>query len=135
MIRVRQVKLNILDDNIETLIKMVCKKIKIKKNDILEYKIVKKSIDARYKPELFYIYELDVKVCNEEDVINKNKNNLDVFASENQEYVMPSIGDIVLNKRIVVVGSGPAGLFCAYLLASMGYKPLVIERGERLKIG
>lgn len=133
MIRVRQVKLNILDDNIETLIKMVCKKIKVKKNDILEYKIVKKSIDARYKPELFYIYELDVKVCNEDDVINRNKNNLDVFVSENQEYVMPSIGDIVLNKRIVVVGSGPAGLFCAYLLAIMGYKPLVIERGEKVE--
>ena len=55
MIRVRQVKLNILDDSIDNLIKMVSKKIKVKNNDILEYKIVKKSIDARYKPELFYI--------------------------------------------------------------------------------
>ena len=75
MIRVRQVKLNILDDSIDNLIKMVSKKIKVKNSDILEYKIVKKSIDARYKPELFYIYELDIKVKIEEEILNRKKNN------------------------------------------------------------
>ena len=133
MIRVRQVKLNILDDSIDNLIKMVSKKIKVKNSDILEYKIVKKSIDARYKPELFYIYELDIKVKNEEEILNRNKNNLDIILSTSEEYLMPSKGNIILNKRIAVVGSGPAGLFCAYLLANMGYKPIVIERGEKVE--
>ena len=112
---------------------MVSKKIKVKNSDILEYKIVKKSIDARYKPELFYIYELDIKVKNEEEILNRNKNNLDIILSTSEEYIMPSKGNIILNKRIAVVGSGPAGLFCAYLLANMGYKPIVIERGEKVE--
>ena len=41
--------------------------------------------------------------------------------------------NVVLNKRPIVVGSGPAGLFCAYLLALMGYNPLIIERGEKVE--
>ena len=133
MIRVRQVKISIFDDNKENLIKSITKKIKLSIDDIKNYKIVKKSMDARYKPDLYYIYEVDVDVVNEKEVLSKNKNNNDVVISLNEEYGLPKIGDKILKKRPLVVGSGPAGLFCAYLLAKMGYKPIVIERGEKVE--
>ena len=133
MIRVRQVKVRVNDNDISKIKMVVAKKIKINVNEINNIEIVKRSLDARYKPDLFYIYEVDIDINNEKDILNRNKSNNDVSVSIDDRYVMPTKGDIVLDKRIVIVGSGPAGLFCAYLLAKMGYKPLVIERGEKLE--
>jgi len=133
MIRVRQVKISVGNDNELELIKSVSKKIKVNTNDIRDIKINKKSLDARYKPDLFYVYEVDVEINNEDEVFRRNKSNNDVLPSESLQYVMPIKGDILLNKRPVVVGSGPAGLFCAFLLAKRGYKPLVVERGGKIE--
>lgn len=133
MIRVRQVKVNVREDTRDNLIRVISKNIKVNVNEIRDIEIVKRSLDARYKPDLFYIYEVDVCVDNENDILNKNRNNNDVFVSVDDKYVFPKIGNIKLDKRIVIVGSGPAGLFCAYLLAEMGYRPLVIERGEKVE--
>ena len=133
MIRVRQVKVRVNDNDISKIKMIVAKKIKVNVNEIKNIEIVKRSLDARYKPDLFYIYEVDIDINNEKDILNRNKSNNDVSVSFDDRYVMPNKGDIVLDKRIVIVGSGPAGLFCAYLLAKMGYKPLVIERGEKLE--
>ena len=130
MIRVRQVKLNVIDDNKDSLVKAISKKIRVNSSDILDYVIVKKSLDARYKPDLFYIYEVDVQLDNEKDVLRNNNN--DVIITPDERYIMPVKGKIILNNRPIIVGSGPAGLFCAYLLANMGYRPLVIERGEKV---
>ena len=116
MIRVRQVKISVGCDTKEELFKVVSKKIKVNTNDIRNIKINKKSLDARYKPDLFYVYEVDIEINNEDEVFRRNKSNNDVLPSESLQYVMPIKGDILLNKRPVVVGSGPAGLFCAFLL-------------------
>ena len=133
MIRVRQIKLDVRKDNLDEIKRSVSKKLKINVDDIKEIEIKKKSLDARFKPDLFYVYEVDVDVKNEDIVLNKNKFNNDIFKSFNEEYIIPKKGDILLKNRIVVVGSGPAGLFCGYLLSLMGYKPLIIERGEKVE--
>lgn len=126
MIRVRQVKIPIISDNNE----YIKKKISILlKADILSYKIIKKSIDARDKNNILFVYEFDVEVDNEK-VIHKNK---DIFISPKEEYIFPKPGNETLDNKIVIVGSGPAGLFCSYLLAEAGYKPLIIEQGERIE--
>ena len=132
MIRVRQIKLNIEDDSRESLIKAIAKKLKIKESEIKNITIIKRSLDARYKPDLYYVYEADVEVVNEEVILVRNKS-LDVVKSLNEEYVMPQKGNVLLNKRPIVVGSGPAGLFCSYLLSKMGYKPIILERGEKVE--
>ena len=67
-IRVRQVKVNIERNDKEHIIKAITKKIKVVKEDIIDYKIIKKSIDARDKNNIFYVYELDV-LCDREDKI------------------------------------------------------------------
>jgi len=133
MIRVRQIKIDVKNDNIDEIKKNISKKLKINVNDIKDIRINKKSLDARYKPNLYYVYEVDIDVINEDTILVKNRLNNDILRVMDEEYVMPSKGSILITKRPIVVGSGPAGLFCGYLLSMMGYNPLIIERGEKVE--
>lgn len=129
MIRVRQVKVLIEKDNP---LEALAKKIKIPVNQIIDYKIIRKSIDARDKNEIFYVYELDVSVYHEKDVLKRNSS-LDVFLSPKEEYSFPRLNSQKLESNPVIVGSGPAGLICAYLLAENGYHSRILERGEKME--
>ena len=120
MIRVRQVKLLIEEDNTDNLINKVCKKIRVNLNDIRDYKIVKKSIDARDKTNIYYVYEVDVELVNQ----NKVKIGGDILITPKEEYSYEITGKEELNNRIVIVGAGPSGLMCSYMLAEAGYNPL-----------
>ena len=132
MIRIRQVKVPICDDNDFYIKKKISNKLNIDNNNINSYKIIKKSIDARDKSNIFYVYELDVCVNDEDKILRKNKSN-DIFISPIEEYKFIVDGTLKLDNRIVIVGAGPCGLFCGYLLAEAGYKPLIIEQGEKVE--
>lgn len=132
MIRLRQVKIEVNQDSIDFLKKKVITKLKIKDKDIKNFKINKKSIDARKKDCIYYVYEVDLDLVNENKVLENNKSN-DIIKIENKKYEIRVTGTKKLNNKIVIVGSGPAGLFCAYTLAFLGYKPLIIERGEKIE--
>ena len=127
MIRVNQVKIKVEEDTKENLINKLTKKLNLKNNKILGLKIKKKSIDARNKNEIFYVYEVDVVLENEHVHLNK-----DITKKEKEEYVFPKHGGKLLNKRPIIVGSGPSGLFASYILALNGYNPIIIERGEEV---
>ncbi len=137
MIRIRQIKISLQNDNDNYIKKQISKILKINEKDIIKYSINKKSLDARKKENINYVYEFDVEVKNEKSILSKNKNN-DIFITPNEEYKIEIIGTKELTNRPVIIGSGPAGLFCAYILAENNYKPLIIERGacveERVKI-
>lgn len=127
MIRVRQIKINVLEDNIELIKKKASKKLNIPPYLIKNIKINKQSIDARHKPEILYIYEVDITVDNEKSIISKCRSN-DVLLSPVEEYKLNVTG--MDEGKITIIGAGPAGLSCAYILAENGYKPLIIERGK-----
>ena len=127
MIRVRQVKVNIENDTRDNLLSKVSKKIGISVNDIKNFKIVKKSIDARDKNNICFVYEVDIDTLKHINFSN------DVFLVEEENYSYEVTGNIKLNNRVVVVGAGPAGLFCSYLLSEAGYNPLIIEQGQPIE--
>ncbi len=93
--------------------------------------IRRRSIDARKKPEIFYIFSVDVVLSGmtDEQFLLKNKAK-DCQKSPWKEYSFPEEGEKRLSGRPLVVGMGPAGLFCAYTLAMHGYRPLLVERGR-----
>ena len=132
MIRLRQLKIDVRKDGFETIKKKAVNKLKIKYSDIKDIIIVKQSIDARDKKNVLFNYEIDLSVANEDEVLKKNKSK-DVFKVEEEYYKNVVSGFDVLKYRPVVVGAGPCGLFCALILAENGYKPIVIERGERVE--
>ena len=131
MIRVRQVNVPIGSEN-EKIIKQCAKKLRINENEIKEYKIVKKSIDARNKENIVFSYEIDIKVKNEDEILRKSKSK-DIVKSDNKKYEFKVTGTQKLKNRPIIVGSGPAGLFCGYMLAKHGFRPILIERGENIE--
>ena len=130
MIRVRQVKIKLgEEDNLEN---EVAKKLHVKTSEILNVTIVKKSLDARRKDDIHYVYEVDVEVLSPSKILNKNHSK-DIFLAPTEEYKLPPMGKEKLSSRPIIVGSGPCGLICAYMLAKEGYFPIVIERGEKVE--
>ena len=127
MIKINGIK--VLTDEIqdEQIRKKIKKKLRLKEK--FNYQIYKRSIDARGKPEIYYVYEVLVELNNEK----KYKDKKDVSIYEEEKYEIKNFGDKDLKNRPVIVGSGPAGLFCAYMLSYYGYKPIIIERGKDLE--
>lgn len=126
MLRISQLKLTPGRSRRELEEKLL-KTLKIKKDDLLDYSIFKQSIDARKKPEICYVYTVDVTVKHEDTVIRRLKNK--VQKVKETCYRPPVHGGLPLAHRPVIAGAGPAGLFCAYLLALEGYRPILAERG------
>lgn len=135
MIRISQLKLK-TDHTEADLKKKVLKTLHLKEDSLLSYHIRKQSLDARKKPELCYVYTVDAEITGEKAVM-KNKKIKNINKVQVKPYKFKITGEDVLKSRPVVIGSGPAGLFCAYMLADQGYRPILLERGktveERLK--
>ena len=127
-IRINNINLSI-DDELDVLEKKVCTKLNISKEEIKKLDIIKKSIDARRKSDIKFIYCIDI-VCDDEEKILSLIDDKDVKLEEIKEVEVIKKGTEELEFRPVVVGFGPAGIFAALTLARQGYKPIVYERGE-----
>ncbi|MDR2044837.1 MAG: NAD(P)-binding protein [Clostridium sp.] len=104
----------------------------IRESEILSFSVVRRSIDARRKPEIFYRYAVNVEVGNEERILSRRKGS-QVRAVQPVGYRFPyrKEGPVACQPlRPVIVGTGPAGLFCGYFLALHGYRPILLEQGE-----
>ncbi len=105
------------------LIDTISKKLRINKEDIVSLNIIKRSIDARKKPDIKYVYTLDI--CVKKHIEKKISKQLDLAPS----YKDIEIDKIITKYRPVIIGSGPSGLFCALILSRAGVNPIVIEQG------
>ncbi len=130
MIKITQLKLN-LGHSKEDLEKKVCKLLQIPPAKLYEIDILKRSLDARKTP-IMYNYQLAVFADGEEKIVKKLKNK-DVTIGSLVKYRFPNMGEEALNKRPVIIGAGPAGLFCTYMLAKAGFQPILLERGETVE--
>ncbi len=129
MIQINQLKLQIPHSE-EQLKKKIIKLLRIQKTDLLSFRIIKRSLDARKKPVLFYVYSVEADVKNESSLAKRIRNKNILFREPTPPYCCMSFGERRMAAPPVVVGSGPAGLFCAYALAKRGYRPILLERGK-----
>ena len=127
MIRISQIKLPVEHDGL-ALLQAAARELKTSSDKIENLTIQKKSIDARKKP-ISYVYTVDVKLKGEEKLLKK-LHNRNVARVEKKRYQFPEPGSEKLEHRPVIVGTGPAGLFCGLMLARAGYRPILLERGE-----
>ena len=106
----------------EFLAQKIQKILRVKQNKIMSFHISKKSIDAREKNNVQLVYSVDVEIENERSYLGiKNVSSFELL-----EYVIKKTQK---TTRPVVVGSGPAGLFCALVLAEHGLNPIIVEQG------
>lgn len=130
MIRVRQIKIDAHKDQETMLIQKISKRLNINKEDIISYKIKKQSLDARDKTCIFYVYDIDCSIKNEERIFKYNKDNL-ITKTPKEDYkpVTTKKKDITP----IIVGSGPSGLFAALTFVEAGIRPIILERGEQIE--
>ena len=127
MIRINQVKLPV-EHTSDALHKKVQELLKYK--GPMDVEIVKRSLDARKKPQLFYVYVVDVSVPEkEESKLLRRCHNNRIQKIEPVKYEFP-VKQYEGKVRPVIVGMGPAGLFCGYMLAKAGFRPVLLERGK-----
>lgn len=129
MIQIRQLKLPPGHTERE-LEEKAARALHIRPEEIRAIRIVRQSIDARKKPDIRLIYTVEAEVKGSEEKVLARCHDTNIGLSSAVNYRFPSPGSEVLKGRPVIVGMGPAGLFCGYLLARAGYRPLLLERGE-----
>lgn len=126
MIEVRQIKLPIT--HTEADLKLAIKK-RLGGTSEFTYEISKMSIDSRKKDALRYVYSVLVSTKQEDKVLQRTRKDNDISKYKPVVYQHPSIGEKALKLSPVIVGAGPAGLFCGLCLAQSGYAPIILERG------
>jgi uncharacterized FAD-dependent dehydrogenase len=109
----------------------------IRSDAVSQWRILRKSMDARRKDSLQFVYTIEARCLEDEARIvalaQNHHGDARVDQWEEPPFEMPRAGGRPLNQRLVVIGSGPGGLVAAYFLAAAGYQPLVLERGRAVR--
>lgn len=124
MVRISNIKIK-ADLNEDELFKEIYIKFKIKESNVTKRRIVKKSIDARNKSNIFYNYTVELECENEDNIRGAQK----IKVEEPTKITVNRKS----NAKPVIVGAGPAGLFAALTLVQNGIKPIVIEQGKEVE--
>jgi uncharacterized FAD-dependent dehydrogenase len=106
--------------------------------DLVRWRILRKSLDYRDRDDLHYVYTAEASLAGDEAPVaararRAKSHGARVDRFEEEPFVAPPPGTRPLERRPVVVGSGPGGLVAAYFLAEQGYRPLVLERGRAVR--
>jgi uncharacterized protein len=135
MIRITELRLPI-EHPPEAIEQAILKRLKADSKDLIATTIFKRSYDARKNVALAFIYTVDVSVKNEEPILKRFANDPNIRISPDTQYhFVAHAPDTLVTSfmRPVVIGFGPCGIFAALLLAQMGLRPIVLERGKQVR--
>ena len=132
MLRLTDIKLPLNHDE-QALEKAVLATLGIDAEQLNTINVFKRGYDARNNKDIQLIYTLDVDVSNEGSLLEKFKKQTHVRPTPDMQYKFVATAPENLTERPVVVGLGPCGLFAALILAQMGFKPIVLERGKAVR--
>lgn len=132
MIRINELRLPI-EHTPEQLERAILKRLQISEKDIIRFEIFKRSYDARKNFALSFIYTIDLSIRDEELVLKKFASDPHIRPSPNTQYQFVTKAPEQLKQRPIIIGFGPCGIFAALILAQMGFKPIVLERGKKVR--
>jgi uncharacterized FAD-dependent dehydrogenase len=132
MIRITELRLAI-DHAPEALEEAIVRFLKITPKDLISFEVFKRSYDARKNVALAFIYTVDVSVKDEAQVLTRFAGSVHVRPSPDTRYHFIAKAPQKMEQQPVVIGFGPCGIFAALLLAQMGFKPIVLERGKAVR--
>lgn len=132
MLRLTDIKLP-LNHQADAIEQAILKKLAITKTDVIEFTVFKRGYDARKKNKILLIYTLDIKTNKDAILLDEFSQDPHVKPTPDMAYKFVAQAPKQLKHRPVVIGMGPCGLFAGLLLAQMGFKPIVLERGKEVK--
>jgi len=132
MIRITNVKLP-LDHNEAQLEEAVLSALEINQKHLIDFTVFRRGFDARSKNKITLLYTIDVNVANQEALLEKHLDNQNVRLTPDMSYKYVAQAPENLAERPVVVGFGPCGIFVGLVLAEMGYKPIILDRGKEVR--
>jgi uncharacterized FAD-dependent dehydrogenase len=133
LIRITELSLP-LDHPADALRKTVVRRLGIKDADLLDFTVFKRSYDARKKNSVIaFVYIVDATTRNEAAILKRLAGDQNIRPAPDTNYHPVGQAPSGLRERPIVVGFGPCGLFAALLLAQMGFKPIVLERGRDVR--
>ncbi|MEC4727683.1 NAD(P)/FAD-dependent oxidoreductase [Shewanella sp. D64] len=132
MIRLSNIKLD-LDHAPEELTQAILTMLNISADELIETVVFRRGIDARSKNQIFLLYTLDVTTSKDEALLEQFADNQSIKATPDMSYKFVAQAPKDLGERPVVVGFGPCGIFAGLVLAQMGYKPIILERGKEVR--
>ena len=132
MLRLTDIKLPLNHDE-KSLEQAILSKLHITKQQLIATTVFKRGYDARKNNDIKLIYTLDIEVTNEAKLLDSFSNDTSVRETPDMSYKFVAKAPADSTERPVVVGLGPCGLFSALILAQMGFKPIVLERGKAVR--
>jgi uncharacterized protein len=133
VIRITELSLP-LDSDTLALRQALLRRLRLQESDLLNFTVFKRSYDARKKSSaILFVYIVDVEVRNEAAVLARFASDHNIRAAPDTSYHPVATAPANLIERPLVVGLGPCGLFAALLLAQMGFRPIVLERGREVR--
>jgi len=133
MLRITELKLP-LDHPDEALREAIVQRLGIRDEQLLSFNLFKRSYDARKKnSELLFIYTIDLQASNEAELLSKFADDHNIGVAPDVTYKFVGQAPAGLQERPIVVGFGPCGIFAGLLLAQMGFKPIILERGKEVR--
>ena len=132
MIRITELALP-LDYPASALARAIVKRLGIDAADLLDFTVFKRSYDARKKHAILFVYIIDLTARNEAAILERLSNDRNIRVAPDTSYHPVGRAPEDLAERPLVVGFGPCGVFAALLLAQMGFKPIVLERGRDVR--
>jgi len=132
MLRLTDIKLP-LNHQADAIEQAILSKLAISKNELVNFSLFKRGYDARKKNKILLIYTLDVSTKVDELLREKFSKDPHVKLTPNMAYNFVATAPKQIKQRPVVIGMGPCGLFVGLVLAQMGFKPIVLERGKDVR--
>ncbi len=132
MLRLTELKLP-LDHSPDDLTQALLVKLGVPASALMSYSIFRRAVDARKKSQIFLVYSLDVKVKQEAALLKKHHGKNHIGPAPDTSYRFVAEAPSHLPHRPIVIGTGPCGLFAGLLLAQMGFKPIILERGKAVR--
>jgi len=132
MIRLSNIKLPLNHDK-EALVNIILSTLEITADQLLSFNMFRRGYDARKKSNIFLIYTLDVETAINKQLLEKFTDKQLIKATPDLDYHFVAQAAADLTERPVIIGFGPCGLLAGLLLAQMGYKPIILERGKEVR--
>ena len=132
MLRITELKLPLNHTEAE-LTAAIITRLAISPAQLLQHTVFRLAFDARKKAAILLVYTLDVALSNEAEVLAKFQDDPHILPTPDTSYRFVAQAPQHLTQRPIVIGMGPCGLFVGLILAQMGFKPLILERGKEVR--